>query len=338
MSVHAPSGSRGVLGGEDLLHSVEELLAHERFVLSLFDDLALVAHLAGVVWVPQDSAERGLLDRLWLIEAAAWLAAEAPGVKHDNQIVEAVATSRIGLEGPRDVWRPVLIDGHGPVFVSVGGYCGGVEVADRCTPRRTAAPGLLLHAGGGADGVAHVFVLGVGHKDSLHHLTFGSVIDVLGSRNQRDPALLQLTGQERIIAADAGPAVDLEQDDVIDVADFANAFHKSLKFGALGGLGGLGEFDIDLDDVHAHVFGSLHAALLLRRDREADPIAGSLGLLVARDSKVENGSVPVGHGVLLSSVSCRLRRRAGMQLGERPNPICCRFAARERSGGVSAPA
>src|SRR5207248_8520148 len=88
-------------------------------------------------------------------------------------------------------------------------------------------------------------------QDAVEQTTAGSLVDVLLDADECDVGRVQLEDDVGVVATVAGQAIDLVDDDVVDVTLGADAGKHGLELGPVGGLGRLTAVDVDPDDLRA---------------------------------------------------------------------------------------
>ncbi len=309
--MHALLLPRSSVRFQHLLHPVEERVGYQGLVLAVVFG-AIEVNFADVVAVGQQGVDVGQLDRpgglAAVREGAQAFLAEGLGEGSDGPLAAGV-----GLEGPLHQPGPVGVDDDGADFTAVFGPLPGVEVADRGAARSAALDSLLGHAFEGFTGqVGGVELRDTGH-DGVQQLPWRGVVNVLLDRDQLRPAALEFEEDVGVVAAVAGEAVHLVEDDVVDVAVVADPGEHALKLRPFGGLGRLATIDVLVDDARAQGLGLAVTGFALGGQRVAVGLVG-LDLFEGRDSQVDDGSLGcagvrngecLGHAAILIGPSQR---------------------------------
>jgi len=103
----------------------------------------------------------------------------------------------------------------------------------------------------------------------VHQLPARCLVDVLGSGDQPGTAGLDLEQHVGVVTPVASEAIDLPQDDVVDVAPFADAGQHLFQCRSVVSLGRLCTLDILADDLGTQFSSSFGALLALALDGQA---------------------------------------------------------------------
>ena len=106
----------------------------------------------------------------------------------------------------------------------------------------------------------------------------GGLVDVLGGGDEADSRLVEGLVDLDVVGAVAGQAVELVDDDVVDVGCVLEVAQHALELGAVGGAGGFAAVDELLDDQGADGGGLASVGVALGGDGEAFLVAAALGL------------------------------------------------------------
>ncbi|HEV3322119.1 MAG TPA: hypothetical protein VG147_08025 [Solirubrobacteraceae bacterium] len=124
----------------------------------------------------------------------------------------------------------------------------------------------------------------------MHQPAGGALVDVLGGADESGAGHLDLEQHVGVVTSVAGEAIDLPDDDVVNVALLLDAPEHDVQFGALVGLGRLGALDVLIDHDSAVLGCLLRAALALRSDRQAIVVVVGLQLSARADPQIEHSS------------------------------------------------
>lgn len=87
----------------------------------------------------------------------------------------------------------------------------------------------------------------------MHELPDRRFIDGFGGRDQVDPSVLQLSGDDGVVEPVAGHSTEFVEDDIVDVMVGTDAFEHLLEGNALGHFpSGLSRLDVLVDDRYPH--------------------------------------------------------------------------------------
>ncbi|MGB2756337.1 MAG: hypothetical protein WBD02_01585 [Acidimicrobiia bacterium] len=157
------------------------------------------------------------------------------------------------------------VDGDGAHFSAVDGLAG-VAVADRGSSGRAALLGLLSHTLNGLGGEVVGVELRDPRHDRLEQLARWGGVDVFGDRDELGAGLADGEADGDVVGAVSGVAVDLVDDDVVDVAFGLEPREHCLELWPVRGLGGLAPVDVLLNDDGAEALGLAEACVALRGD------------------------------------------------------------------------
>lgn len=130
-----------------------------------------------------------------------------------------------------DERRPFVIGGNGADFAAVE-YLADVEVAERCPGNRAAFLGLLPHLVLDVGVGSLDLVLIDGMQDGLHHLAFQGVAEVNDGGDDPDVQLTEVALGERSINGVAENAVEMMDNNKVDILLGLDAGHHFLEDGA----------------------------------------------------------------------------------------------------------
>ena len=158
-----------------------------------------------------------------------------------------------------------------------------VEVAEGRLVRVAAELGLLAHALANLAGQVGRVELGHQRVDAFDQSARGGLVQVLGHRDEGDPAAAQQGADGDVVLHVAGQPVDLVDDDGLDVALLADPGQHGAQLRPVGRPGRLALVHVLVHQLPALVADAAHARLALGGDGE--PLLGQvlLGLLLGRD-------------------------------------------------------
>ncbi|MBE5471712.1 hypothetical protein E3G67_003663 [Mycobacteroides abscessus] len=203
------------IGGETVLYLPEGALIDERLVVAGVFDAAECrvaqieasgehfVHLAALQWA------------LSLICSGA--NGESTVVQQSGQAAQRhVGVGGVGVEGPADMIGAVGIDGDLPGFAAVDGGAN-VEVADGGSSNGASAADFLFHAFENFLGEVGAVEVGDRGEDAVDKLALWRFVDVLGDGDKLGAGLADRKIDGDVISAIAGEAIDLVNDDEVDV-------------------------------------------------------------------------------------------------------------------------
>ncbi|MDA8039938.1 MAG: hypothetical protein M0Z69_12455 [Actinomycetota bacterium] len=176
-----------------------------------------------------------------------------------------------------------------------------VQVAERGGVRPAAHLRLLAHALSDLRGEVGRVELGHEGVDALDEPPRGGLLQVLGHRHERGSSAPQQRSDGDVVLEVAREAVDLVNDDSVDVAILGDAGEHRLQLRPIGRSRRLAPVGVLVDEAPALVADVADASLALGRDREALLAEAVLGLLPRRDPQVDHTAHPL-HAPLLRSV------------------------------------
>ena len=135
-----------------------------------------------------------------------------------GQVGDGDISLGVALEGPLDEGCSLFVDFHRS-SLDAGLKDTGVEISQRCFSWSAASSDLLPHALGYFVGEVLGVELGDGAHDAVHQEAAGSLVDVLAGRDQADTELVELGVDGDVVGTVAGQAIDLVDDDVVDILD-----------------------------------------------------------------------------------------------------------------------
>nr|WP_246063282.1 hypothetical protein [Blastococcus colisei] len=139
--------------------------------------------------------------------------AQAADFQFSSQLEERPVAGGVGPVGPGDQRAALRVDCDGADLATLVVDGPDVAVAERRPVRRAAGASLLAHALDDLVGQVARVELGDGAHDPVQQHAAGRLVDVLGSRHQRHPGLLQCQVDLDVVDAVAGQPVDLVDDD-----------------------------------------------------------------------------------------------------------------------------
>ncbi len=275
-------------GGQDCLDAVEEIVGDDAFVPAGVK-LAFVADFAEVVAVAEQLLDLGFRD------GSGGPAGGGPG--EESAVGEFVGDVLVGLvasgvefEGELHERGALWIDLDGVDLASVEQVLH-VKVAERRPSERAAVLGFLAHLVSDVGAIGGGAVLVERGQHAMHQLAFGRGVDVLGRRDQRHTALLEVGHDDGVVDPVAGEAGQLVHDDVIDVAFATDAFQHLLEPWPFGDVGArAARFDVLLDDAEPKLFGLALAGNALSRDGDALWVVVRVHLPLRGDAQVDDGT------------------------------------------------
>ena len=174
------------------------------------------------------------------------------------------------------------------------GFGPHISVANWRLVRRPTSFGLLLHALLGFGGEVGAVELRDGGHDAVEQFAAGGFVDVLRGGDDLSARRPDVHHDGDVVFAGAGQAVDLVDDDPVDVPCQPEALQHGLELRSGGGAGAFAAVDVFVDDGGAEGFGLAPAGLSLGRDGEAFTADVGLGLFGGGDPEVDDGSAGCG--------------------------------------------
>ncbi|HVX18379.1 MAG TPA: hypothetical protein VHA73_10140 [Acidimicrobiales bacterium] len=146
------------------------------------------------------------------------------------------------------------------------------------------------------DLIAHVagVVLVEAGQHGVHHLAGVAAVDRLGARHQLSAGVLEQVVVDQILTGVAGPAIELEDDDVVDISLTGDAVQHGHHLRALVGAGAGVLVEVLLDDDGAQLLGPAFAGGSLGRQRITLGVAVTDGLLFGTDPQVGDRTLDAG--------------------------------------------
>ena len=220
-----PGPPRGA-DGEQLLDPTEGLWSDERLVGALVLD-TVPLHDADVDRVGEDLGQPLPGDRLGLAVTAS--PAHKPAVGQLlRQALERPFAGGVGLEGSGDE-RGALWIGDDARHLVAGDHLAQVHIAERGAVGEAALLRLLAEPIFDLGGEVGRVELGHERVDALDQASRGGLLNVLGHRHERHATAAKQRPDGDVVLHVACQAVDLVDDDGVDVARFCDAREHGLQ-------------------------------------------------------------------------------------------------------------
>ncbi|MDA8297987.1 MAG: hypothetical protein M0004_15670 [Actinomycetota bacterium] len=275
-------------GGEQLLDLVEGGPVDDRFVAPLVGDA-----------VPLDDADIDTMGeevryardghRLGRVVAVATAILEPPVGHLLGQALDGPLARRVQLEGDLDQ-RGAFGVGDDVGDLAAADRLADVQVPDGRLVGVAAELRLLAHAL--ADLCCKVGRVELGHErvDALDEAPRGGLVEVLGHRHERHAAPAKERPDRDVVFHVPGKAVDLVDDDGLDVAALGDPGQHCPEPWPVGRPGRLALVHVLVGELPALVADAPHTGLALGGDGE--PLFGQvlLGLLLGRDPQVDHAA------------------------------------------------
>lgn len=146
-------------------------------------------------------------------------------------------------------------------------------------PVGAAVPGLLAHALDDLIGQVPAVELGDGAHDAVQQDAAGGLVDVLGGGDQTDAGLVEGPVDLHVVGAVTGQAVELVDDDVVNVTGILEVAEHLLQLRAVGAAGGLAAIDL----FQAEVTAERPCSARVREDDEEQK-----GLPIGKEKHIAN--------------------------------------------------
>lgn len=206
------------------------------------------------------------------------LGSETSAFEFLGQLADRPLACGVGLEGPRHMRCTFLVDGNGSDLPAID-ELPGVQVADRRPVGGAADLGFLLHALAGFGGEVGAVELGDRRHDAVEQLAAGCLVDVLRGGHDLGSGGSDVHDDADVVLAGAGEAVDLVDDDVVDVSCQTQPLQHGLELGSSSRAGGFATVEILVDDGGTDLLGLTATRLALGGDGEAFFAEVGLGLI-----------------------------------------------------------
>ena len=172
----------------------------------------------------------------------------------------------------------VELDGADLVALGIAG--ADVAVAQGRLAVGAAVPGLLAHSLDDLIGQVPAVELGDGAHDAVQQDAAGGLVDVLGGGDQTDASLAEGPVDLHVVGAVAGQAVELVDDDVVNVTGVLEVAEHPLQLGTVSAAGGLAAIDLFQAEVTAE---SRPCSARVREDDEEQK-----GLPIGKEERIAN--------------------------------------------------